>query len=83
MACDIPGLMNVITKTTDLAALCARLARHSYVAVDTEFMRETTFWPKLCLIQLAGPDEAACVDPLAPGLDLQPFFALMADSAVL
>ncbi len=75
--------MNVITKTTDLAALCARLARHPYVAVDTEFMRETTFWPKLCLIQLAGPDEAACVDPLVPGLDLQPFFALMADSAVL
>ncbi len=75
--------MNVITKTSDLAALCARLARHLYVAVDTEFMRETTFWPKLCLIQLAGPDDAGCIDPLAPGLDLAPFFALMADARVI
>ena len=75
--------MNVITKTSDLAALCARLARHPYVAVDTEFMRETTFWPKLCLIQLAGPDDAGCVDPLAPGLDLAPFFALMADARII
>ena len=75
--------MNVITKTSDLAALCARLATHPFVAVDTEFMRETTFWPKLCLIQLAGPEDAACVDPLAPGLDLKPFYALMADSRVL
>ena len=75
--------MNVITKTSDLAALCARLARHPYVAVDTEFMRETTFWPKLCLIQMAGPEDAACVDPLAPGLDLAPFHALMADAKVV
>ena len=75
--------MNVITKTNDLAALCSRLARHPYVAVDTEFMRETTFWPKLCLIQLAGPGEAACVDPLAQGIDLNPFFELMADRAVV
>ena len=75
--------MNVITKTSDLAALCARLARHPYVAVDTEFMRETTFWPKLCLIQLAGPEDAACVDPLAPGIDLKPFFTLMADPGVV
>ncbi len=75
--------MNVITKTSDLATLCARLARHPYVAVDTEFMRETTFWPKLCLIQLAGPDDAACVDPLAAGLDLAPFYALMADRGVV
>ena len=75
--------MNVITKTSDLAALCARLATHPFVAVDTEFMRETTFWPKLCLIQLAGPEDAACVDPLAPGLDLKPLYALMADARVL
>ena len=75
--------MNVITKTSDLAALCARLARHPYVAVDTEFMRETTFWPKLCLVQLAGPGDAACVDPLAPELDLAPFHQLMADPGVV
>jgi ribonuclease D len=75
--------MNVITKTADLAALCDRLARHSFVAVDTEFMRETTFWPKLCLVQLAGPEDAACVDPLAPGIDLAPFHQLMADKNVV
>jgi ribonuclease D len=76
-------VMNVITTHAALAAACARLATQPYVAVDTEFMRETTFWPKLCLIQLAGPDEALIVDPLAPGLDLAPFFALMTDPAVI
>ena len=75
--------MTVISKTAELADLCARLARHPYVAVDTEFLRETTFWPKLCLIQLAGPEDAACVDPLAPGLDLAPFFELMAQKNVV
>ncbi len=78
-----PALMNVITTTAELAALCARLARHPFVAVDTEFMRETTFWPKLCLVQLAGPEDEACVDPLAPGLDLASFLALMADKNVV
>jgi ribonuclease D len=75
--------MNVITTTAELATLCARLARHPYVAVDTEFMRETTFWPKLCLVQLAGPEDEACVDPLAAGIDLAPFHALMADKNVV
>jgi ribonuclease D len=75
--------MKVITKTTELAALCAQLARHAYVAVDTEFMRETTYWPKLCLIQMAGPEEAACIDPLAQGLDLAPFHELMANANVV
>lgn len=75
--------MKMITKTSELAAFCARLARNPYVAVDTEFMRETTFWPKLCLIQLAGPGEAACVDPLAANIDLKPFYDLMADSGVV
>ncbi len=74
--------MHPITSTQELAATCARLARHAYVAVDTEFMREATFWPKLCLIQLAGPDDEAIVDPLAPGLDLKPFYDLMANKAV-
>lgn len=70
--------MNVITSTQDLTEFCKELARHDYVTVDTEFMREKTFWPILCLIQLAGPDKAAAVDPLADGIDLAPLFELMA-----
>ncbi|MFM9850261.1 MAG: ribonuclease D [Hyphomicrobiaceae bacterium] len=75
--------MKLISTTPELSEACAALARHDYVAVDTEFMRETTFWPKLCLIQLAGPNDALIVDPLAPGLDLAPFYALMADERVV
>ncbi|KPF71817.1 ribonuclease D [Bosea sp. AAP35] len=75
--------MNLIATTADLADACARLARHPFVTVDTEFLRETTYYPKLCLIQLASPDEAVLVDPLAPDLDLAPFFALMTDEAVV
>lgn len=74
--------MKLITTTHALAEACAGLARHPYVAVDTEFMRETTFWPKLCLIQMAGPDEEVLVDPLAK-LDLAPFYALMANRDVV
>jgi len=73
----------LITTSSDLAAVCARLARHPFVTVDTEFLRETTFWPKLCVIQLASTDEAVAVDALAPGLDLAPFFDLMIDPAVV
>ena len=75
--------MHVITTTDELAAVCGRLARAPYVAVDTEFVRETTFWPDLCLIQIAGGEDEALVDPLAPGLDLAPFYALMANEAVI
>jgi len=75
--------MRVITSTSDLAVLCSELARHSFVAVDTEFMRETTFWPRLCLIQLASPGIEAIVDPQAEGLDLAAFFELMADQRVV
>jgi ribonuclease D len=75
--------MHLISSTHDLAAACARLARHPYVAVDTEFMRESTFWPKLCLIQLAGPEDEALVDPLAHGIDLAPFYQLMANDRVV
>jgi hypothetical protein len=60
--------MDLITTTADLAAACSRLARHPFVTVDTEFMRETTYYPKLCLIQMATPDEGVLVDPLAPGI---------------
>jgi ribonuclease D len=75
--------MRLITTTDELAGLCKRLAQHDFVAVDTEFMREQTYWPRLCLIQLAGPKEQALVDPLHPGISLQPFFALMADEGVV
>jgi ribonuclease D len=75
--------MDLITTTQELAEVCARMARHPYVTVDTEFLRETTFWPKLCVVQLATDEEAVAVDALAEGLDLAPFFALMGDRAVL
>ena len=75
--------MTVIDTTEALALACARLRRHAFVTVDTEFLRETTFWPKVCLIQIASDDEALAVDALADGLDLGPFFALMADPAVV
>ena len=64
--------MSLITTSEDLAAVCSRLARHPFVTVDTEFLRETTFWPKLCVIQLASDDEAVAVDALAEGLDMSP-----------
>lgn len=75
--------MRMITTTSELSALCEVLAKSEYVAVDTEFLREQTFWPLLCLIQLAGPDAEAVVDPLSPGLDLTPFYQLMADTTVV
>lgn len=74
--------MKIILDTEELASACDILARHDYVTVDTEFLRETTFWPQLCLIQLSGPELDAIVDPLAPGIDLAPFFRLMADGSV-
>ncbi|MFV3074679.1 ribonuclease D [Niveispirillum fermenti] len=75
--------MTLITTTEDLSAFIDRIRDADYVTVDTEFMREKTYWPQLCLVQVAGPDEAAAIDPLAPGIDLSPLFALMADPAVL
>ena len=75
--------MRLITKTADLATLCQELAAKDFAAVDTEFMRETTYWPKLCLIQAAAPGVEAVIDPLASGLDLQPLLDLMADANVL
>jgi ribonuclease D len=75
--------MDMISSTSDLAGACERLARHPFITVDTEFLRETTFWPKLCVVQLASLDEAVVVDALAEGLDLAPFFELMANEQVL
>jgi ribonuclease D len=75
--------MEVITNTGDLARACERLAKHPVITVDTEFLRETTYYPLLCVIQLASPDEAIVVDALAGGIDIAPFFALMSNEAVL
>jgi ribonuclease D len=75
--------MDMITTTAALQAACERLAKHPFVTVDTEFLRDSTYYPKLCLLQMASPDEALLVDPLAPGLDLKPFLALMADANVM
>ncbi|WP_457582807.1 ribonuclease D [Ensifer canadensis] len=73
----------MIETTADLEAACQQLARSSYITIDTEFLRETTFWPELCLIQMANPDMAVIVDPMAKGIDLAPFFALMANPDVI
>lgn len=75
--------MEPITTTKELAAACSRLAKHPVVTVDTEFLRETTYFPILCVAQLASPDEAVVVDALAEGIDLAPLFKLMANEKVL
>lgn len=75
--------MKMIDTTDALNKACARLAQHDFVTLDTEFMRETTFYSKLCLIQMASPEEDVLIDPLAPGLDLTAFFDLMRNEAVL
>ncbi|MDX6748998.1 ribonuclease D [Geminicoccaceae bacterium 1502E] len=75
--------MRLITTTAELEQVCGRLRAEPYVTVDTEFQRDRTYWPKLCLLQLAGKTDAVAVDPLAPGLDLAPALALMDDPAVV
>jgi ribonuclease D len=75
--------MQPITTTAELAAVCERLAKHPFITVDTEFLRESTFYPLLCVAQMASSAEAVVIDALAPDLDLQPFFELMANERVL
>ncbi len=75
--------MNVIEKTDELAAVCKSLKTAEFVTVDTEFLRTDTYWPKLCLIQIGGPDDAWIVDPLAKGISLDPFAALLDEKSVV
>ncbi|SDH50487.1 ribonuclease D [Roseospirillum parvum] len=75
--------MPLISDTDSLAEFCDRLAQAEMVTVDTEFLRDSTYWPRLCLVQMAGPDEARCIDALAEGIDLAPLFDLMKNEAVL
>src|SRR5579863_4742175 len=72
-----------ITATSELADTCRRMAQHPFVTIDTEFLRETTYYPLLCVAQMASADEAVVVDALAPGIDLSPFYALMANEKVM
>jgi ribonuclease D len=72
----------IVTDSAALSALCERMSRAPFITIDTEFMRESTFWSQLCLVQMAGPEEAAIIDPLSPGMDLAPFYRLMADQRV-
>lgn len=70
----------LITDSATLANLCARLSQAPFVTVDTEFMRESTYYPELCLIQIADTEEAAAIDPMAPGIDLTPLLTLLTDN---
>ncbi|MGI9508281.1 MAG: ribonuclease D [Geminicoccaceae bacterium] len=75
--------MSLLTTTAEVDEFCRDLALEDYVTIDTEFMRDRTYWPKLCLVQIAGKDRFAAIDPLADGIDLQPLFDLMADPTVV
>jgi ribonuclease D len=75
--------MEPITTTKELAAACAKLAKHDFITVDTEFLRETTYFPILCVVQMASTDEAFVIDAIAEGIDLAPFYKLMANEKVL
>lgn len=75
--------MQIITTTPDLKDLCSRLKTHDFVTVDTEFMRESTYWPDLCLIQIASEEEEAIIDPLSDGLDMAALYDLMGETSVV
>jgi ribonuclease D len=83
----MPAIMaaheRLIVDSASLAAICRRFASESFVTVDTEFMRENTYWSKLCLVQLAGSDRECAIDPLADGIDLDPLYDLMSNAQVL
>ena len=75
--------MRIITETADLKGFVAELESGPFAAIDTEFMRDQTYWPKLCLIQAAGPESAAIIDPLSKGMDLSPLHHLLATKKVM
>jgi ribonuclease D len=75
--------MTVITDSSTLADFCGRMSTEVFVTVDTEFMRDRTYWPDLCLVQIAGAEAAAAIDPMAEGIDLAPMFELLANPQVL
>jgi len=74
--------MNIVSDTDSLSQLCAELSGSDFITVDTEFIRETTYWPRLCIIQVANTEQAAIIDFLADGLELEPFFELLRDETI-
>ncbi len=80
---EITASMGPITTTAELEDFCARMAAHPFVTVDTEFLRESTYYPLLCVAQIASADEAAVIDALAPGIDLSPFYGLMDNKKIV
>ena len=83
MSKDIDLVMNVVTRTSDLVSACQRLRGVDYITVDTEFIRDNTYWPQICLIQVASEDEAIAIDPLSRDLELKPFLEILTDENVL
>jgi len=79
----LPVTMQPITTTAELAQACAQMAKHPFVTIDTEFLRETTYYPLLCVAQMASADDAVVIDALADGIDLAPFFELMTNEKVV
>ena len=75
--------MTMIADSAELAAFCQRQAKAEFITVDTEFMRDSTYWPKLCLALVGGPGEAVAIDTLAPGMDLAPLLDLMKNPKIL
>ena len=76
--------MTVIIDSVSLATLCDKLSKEPFICIDTEFIREKTYWPKLCLIQISGPKgEAFAIDPLHKGIDLSSLFSIMINSKVV
>ena len=75
--------MSLISNSKDLKAFCNTLKKAEFITVDTEFIRERTYWARLCLIQVAGPDDAVAIDPLAEGIDLKPLYDIFLDKKIL
>ena len=75
--------MTLLTRSEDVAAFCERAAQDAFITIDTEFLRESTYWPKLCLIQLGRREEAVAIDPLVDGIDLTPVWELLRNQSVL
>ena len=75
--------MKIITDNETLAAFCKAATKHPYITLDTEFIREKTYWPQLCLVQVAHMEDAVIIDPLAGGIDLAPLFALLQNNAIM
>ena len=70
--------MTTLTTSQDVAAFCKKLSAHDFITIDTEFLREKTYYPKLCLVQISGPDkDAKAIDPLVKGIDLSPLFEIL------